>query len=63
MTTHSGNVAVSGMFDVVSLKFYASTPSLWKLHDVFLEPVFWRSATPLVDSPLQGICIGECLAS
>jgi hypothetical protein len=60
---HGRNVALSGMVDVVSLQFYASTPSLWKLHDGFLEPVFRHSATPLVDNPLQGICIGECLAS
>jgi hypothetical protein len=51
------------MVDVISLQFYALTTSLWKLHDGLLEPVFWHKGTPLVDSPLQGICIDECLAS
>jgi hypothetical protein len=45
------------MVDVVSLRFCTSTPLLWKLHDGFLEPLFWCSAAPLVDNTLQGICI------
>jgi hypothetical protein len=40
-------MAVSEMVDVVSLQFYVPTPSLWKLQDDFLEPVFCVVRQPL----------------